>query len=634
MTDRYERMLPRLAEHARRHPRLYRAKVAALAMLGYGLLVGLLLLLIAAAVLAVVASVQPGNAGLWKLALPLVVLIGVLLEALWIQIPPPRGMALGRNEAPALWAELERIRAAMDAPAPHQVLISDEMNASVQQVPRLGVLGFYRTYITIGLPLAASLTADEFRAVLAHEYGHVAGEHGRLPVWIYRTRATWSSVLEELGDQRHPALIPLRAFAGWYAPFLEAYTSVLRRAHEFEADRDAGRVAGAEAGAAALCRLGVASRFLNEAFWPAVLQGTRERPQAPADVFRRLLDEAPDAAAHPDAPRWVADDAAQTTEPWDSHPSLTDRLAALGATPAPPKASARPSGADVFFGEHAAVLADRLGRRWADTVQFNWRKEHDEHVALAQRLAALEARGGEQPLNPAEVRERIQLTVQLHGATVAMPLMRDFVNAGQDDPGVHFMLGRELLGQDDDTGLRHLERAMDLDRGATAAACAAAAEYLNARGRSDEAEAFHRRGYAYVDAVERARAERDPRNLNFRDTFLPHGLGEAETQALTTHLSTVRGLKRALLVRKQVSILPETPCWILAVEPVWKPDEVEGGHNPSAQLGDRVQRSISLPGTLIVVEVVEKGYALEKVMENVPGAEVFTRATPARAGAR
>jgi Zn-dependent protease with chaperone function len=634
MTDRYERMLPRLAEHAQRHPRLYRAKVAALAMLGYGLLGGLLLVMIAMLALVLVMGFQGGNAAAWKAALGLVVMIGIVGEALWIHIPAPRGLVLGRNEAPALWAEIERIRGELRAPAPHQVLISDEMNASVAQVPRLGILGFHRTYITVGLPLAASLTADEFRAVLAHEYGHVAGQHGRSGLRIHRAFVTWSQLLETLQERQSASVAVFRAFVRWYAPFLAAYSAVLRRQQEFEADQDAARVAGASATASLLCRLGVATRFMHEAFWPSVFKEVGTRPQAPADVLRRYLDQGPGAVRHPDAARWLQADAAEATEPWDSHPSLADRLGAMGAAPRLPEGAAEPSGAEAFFGEHAAVLADRLGRRWADTMQFNWRKEHDEHVALAQRLAALEARGGEQPLNPAEVRERIQLTVQLHGATVAMPLMRDFVEAGQDDPGVHFMLGRELLGQDDDTGLRHLERAMDLDRSATAAACAAAAEYLNARGRPDEAEAFHRRGCAYVDAVERARAERDPRNLNFRDTFLPHGLGEAETQALATHLSTVRGLKRALLVRKQVSILPETPCWILAVEPVWKPGEVDGGHNPSAQLGDRVQRSITLPGTLIVVEVVEKGYALEKVMADVPGAEVFTRATPARAGAR
>jgi Zn-dependent protease with chaperone function len=636
MTDRYESMLPGLAKHAERHPRLYRAQVAALAMLGYGLLLGTLLLLIAAAVLTMVASSREDDAAAWALGVVLMGMILTLGEALWIHIPPPRGLVLKRTEAPALWAEIERIRQELRAPAPHQVLISDEMNASVEQVPRFGILGFYRTYITIGLPLAAALTPDEFRAVLAHEYGHLAGAHSRFGVWIYRVRATWTQLLEVLWERRSVTLLVFRAFVRWYAPLLEAYSTVLRRAHEFEADRIADRVAGAAANAAALCRLAVASRFLAEVFWPALSREVRDRPQAPADVFRRLLDQAPGAAAHPDASRWLAENAGQTTEPWDSHPSLTDRLTALGATPAPPAppaAPAGPSGAHAFFGEHAAPLADRLGRRWADTMQFNWRKDHDEHVQMVQRLASLEARGGEQPLEPAEARERIQLTVQLHGATVAMPLIRDFLASGQADSGVHLVLGRAMLEQGDENGLRHLEQAMELDRGTTEEACAAAVAYLESHGRPAEAQAFHQRASAYLDVVQRASEERDPRNLNFRDTFLPHGLGEADARALSTHLSTVRGLRRALLARKQVSVMPETPCWVMVLDPVWKPGDMESGYNPSAHLGERVRKSVQLPGTLIIVEIVENGWALEKVIAAVPGAELFSRAS-ARAGAR
>jgi Zn-dependent protease with chaperone function len=559
---------------------------------------------------------------------------GVMLDSLWIQIPAPRGMVLGRTEAPALWAEIERVRRELRAPAPHQVLISGELNASVQQVPRLGIFGFYRTYITIGLPLAASLTADEFRSVLAHEYGHVAGRHGRFGVWVYRVRETWTQLLAELQERRSVTVVVFRAFVRWYAPFLEAYTAVLRREHEFEADRDAARVAGAAAGATALCRLGIVSRYLDEVFWPSVTKSLGERPQAPSDLYRRLLDEAPDAAAHPDAPRWLAEDTARTTEPWDSHPSLVDRLAALGATPGLPAAQARPSGAEAFFGEHAASLADRLGRRWADTMQFDWREQHNQKLQMAQRLSALEARVDEQPLPPAEARERILLTVQLHGATVAMPLMRDFVDAGQDDPGVHFMLGRELLDQDDEAGLRHLERAMELDWEATASGCALAEHFLQARGRTAEADAFRSRAQAHEETLHRASVERDAGNLSHKDVFLPHGMTDEQAQGLATHLSTVRGLKRALLVRKQVTVLPDAPCFVLAVEPVWKPGEVEGGHNPSDKLAERVLSSVSLPGTLIVTTLGSELRALEKAIAQVPGAELFSRARAARAGAR
>ena len=42
------------------------------------------------------------------------------------------------------------------------------------QLPRLGIFGWYRNYLIIGMPLMKSLTCEQFKAVLAHEFGHLA----------------------------------------------------------------------------------------------------------------------------------------------------------------------------------------------------------------------------------------------------------------------------------------------------------------------------------------------------------------------------------------------------------------------------------------------------------------------------
>jgi hypothetical protein len=119
MATQFDSRVRRLAASAQRHPRLYRARVLAVAALGYVLVLGLLLALVAAAVGLIVAGLSTGEVVVLKLLLPLLAFIGLLVEALWIEIAPPKGMVLGRNESPALWAEIERVRRAMAAPAPY-----------------------------------------------------------------------------------------------------------------------------------------------------------------------------------------------------------------------------------------------------------------------------------------------------------------------------------------------------------------------------------------------------------------------------------------------------------------------------------------------------------------------------------
>ncbi|WP_420128836.1 hypothetical protein [Longimicrobium sp.] len=625
MAQNYDALPTRLAAYAQQHPRMYRARAVALTMLGPGIVA----LLAAAVLINLVPILRPG-VSIWAWVLT-AVLGPILLEALSLSVPAPRGMVLARTEAPALWAEIERIRGAVGAPAPHQVLIGEEGRISVQQVPRLGVLGFYRTYLIIGLPLAAALTAGEFSAVLARELGLASGRGGRAGLWAWRAREAWTWVLEGLRDEREPTLRVFRAFVRWYAPFLDARTAVLRREHEFEADRRAARVAGPGALAAALCRLGVVERFLAQVFWPGVMRRTTEAPTpAPADVFRRILDGAPGAGAHPLASAWLADGVGHATQAGNPHPSLADRLVALDVTPALPPASAHPVAADVFLGGHAARLADRLGRKWAETHQYNWRKEQDEHLRTTQRLAELESRAAGEPLPGPEARERIRLTERLHGGGVAVPLIRGFLDAA-DDAEMRLLLGKLLLDAGDEAGLAHLKRAMSLDGfNTTAEACAAAARFLHARGRTADAEVFERRAAAHETEMARAAIERAARNVRPDDRFLPHELGDAELQAVIRHLSTVPGLKRALLVRKKVSVFPDWPCFVLVVVPVW----LEGNGKSPLRLAPRVEPGLEMTGTVCILEARDDDRGMNMSVGSVPGAEIFRRNAPVPPGAR
>ena len=47
-------------------------------------------------------------------------------------------------------------------------------------------------YLTVGLPLLLAIDRPRILAVMAHEYGHLRGGHGRFAAWIYRTRLSWA----------------------------------------------------------------------------------------------------------------------------------------------------------------------------------------------------------------------------------------------------------------------------------------------------------------------------------------------------------------------------------------------------------------------------------------------------------
>lgn len=143
---------------------------------------------------------------------------------------------------------------AQQAHAVHRVLLTTEFNASIVQLLRLGVLGWPRNYLMVGLPLLQAMTAEQAGAVVAHELGHLRGGHGRFSAWVYRVSRAWEQLFAQL--ERSNSATWLHRFTNWYVPRFNAWSHPLRRTAEFEADAAAGRVTSPQAHGAGAVRVG------------------------------------------------------------------------------------------------------------------------------------------------------------------------------------------------------------------------------------------------------------------------------------------------------------------------------------------------------------------------------------------
>ncbi len=282
----FEALVRRLEREAEARPAGYRARVLGLSLLGYGYVFAVLALalFLAAVVVAMIVS-GTGRALFFKFGWILAIFVWSVASALWVTIEPPEGRRIRKEEAPELFDRVEAIRTRLRAPRPHVVLAQNDVNAAISQVPRLGILGWQKNYLMLGLPLMRSCSTAEFEAVLAHEFGHLAGSHGRFGTWIYRQRSFWGSILPKLEEKQSFGASVFRRFLQWFTPYFQAYTFVLGRLQEYEADR-----AGAEGGSPrimsdALARVELAAHRVAQDFWPSVGQAMRREPEAPARLF-------------------------------------------------------------------------------------------------------------------------------------------------------------------------------------------------------------------------------------------------------------------------------------------------------------------------------------------------------------
>ncbi|MFN0184689.1 MAG: M48 family metallopeptidase, partial [Aquabacterium sp.] len=340
---RFTSMVERLEQKAAAHPSRYKTEVLLLAVAGFALLAVVLVIAgLGLAILAgvVLAALFTGGAALLVLlkfgklliflAVPLWFLIKGSIKALLVRLPAPSGLELKRAQAPALFEAIDGMRRTLRGPRIHHVKIVDEVNAAMVQRPLLGMVGPSRNHLLLGLPLLESMTPQEAMAVVAHEYGHLAGAHGRFEAFIYRQRIAWGTI-QQLADQWEGRVGRwLATWVGRFAPYFNAYTFVLARANEYQADRASADLVGAAEAQAALKRVNVAGALHGD-FMGRTYEGLRTLPEPPADLTLRWADEARGSPALADAaPRGLANALDRRGAPMDTHPPLRQRLAALG----------------------------------------------------------------------------------------------------------------------------------------------------------------------------------------------------------------------------------------------------------------------------------------------------------------
>jgi Zn-dependent protease with chaperone function len=384
-------LMKRLETQARLDSVAYHGKILCFAVLGYALLLGLCVLTLGVlAGLVILTVLLLSKRVLFQgpmlyvgipaamCALLLCRVLGALLVRLvWSRIPPPQGLELRRGMAPRLFQALERLRASLETAPIHAVLINDEFNASVSQIPRLGLLGWHCNYLVIGLPLLHALSPDQLRAILAHELGHIAGQRSRVALCIHKSWVTWQQVEASLQGDGHLSARLLNTFCRWYMPRLYVYTFALQRADEYVADQLASRCTDAATTAESLICTTIKGRLLDTVIMPALRQ---QAQPFYSTMARHLNQEIPAGYCR----QYLGEALAQATGYTDTHPCLAERLRLLGYYPDTPHG-------DPMTGKKALPLPTPLTETAAT---YYLGQTAAEATAFLDKLYVLQTAGG------------------------------------------------------------------------------------------------------------------------------------------------------------------------------------------------------------------------------------------------
>lgn len=553
---------------AKDDPKWLQKRTVRLALLGYAVILGSILLMIPVGLGlgAAVLVLSGGNAAAAKLAFVLAAVpIGfafVLAKSLLLPRYDMPGVEIRQQDAPALFDFLNHIIKETHGPRFARVFISNEMNASVSRhTGLLGFFGFGPVLLTLGLPLMQAVTKEQLGGVIGHEYGHVAAKDNALGQWIYRIRNSWMVLEERLQLEQLWYTLKLNRFYSWFIAVFSAYSFTLSRKCEYEADAFAAKLAGPAVTAAALSTIAVRGDEGGDKYWREVWKLAETSPDVTgAKPFSRLAQFFTEPR---DSGEIVAAILREKTGYASTHPSTLDRVAALGQSFAAPAPLDRSAARDLL-GPLEDQLATRFDTEWQAAVREQWQFVHADFAALAQRLAVLK----EKPLDSL-TREELTALANTAGhlredATI-IAASEEMLKRAPDDAEARLNLAVLKLEKGDENMLRELEEVAKLDARLLAPACSQALGYLHKNNRADEAKVFEDKLSAWEYEREAAAQERGL--VLWKDEWLPHGLPAETVDHLKAHCAQFPSLHTVYLAQKKVKYMPEYPSYLVAFFP-------------------------------------------------------------------
>lgn len=256
-------------------------------------------------------------------------LLALFGRSLWLCSGASYRIPLAREEAPRLFAILDRLAARLAIPLPREVLV--EMSTGAWVELRGWRQGSKATRLGIGYDLLAGLDEAEMEAVLAHEMAHARLVRRGVKWWLNGGVARIANLTQLLSGRMAEFRAAKKNFASAElclrgadsctriaARLVAAYS----RQDEFEADHGAASLCGSAPLVTSLKKLHTLSTKTSRLGWHERVARLQQ-----GDGYAAWLLEEINRPVATNTP--VDAELDEVTDPYSTHPSIRDRIAAL-----------------------------------------------------------------------------------------------------------------------------------------------------------------------------------------------------------------------------------------------------------------------------------------------------------------
>jgi Zn-dependent protease with chaperone function/Flp pilus assembly protein TadD len=256
------------------------------------------------------------------------------------------GVLKTADDCPRLYGALEEVARRVDTDPVDEVYVAPGAGIGVHQEGRgpFGLLGTRRRVLTLGLSTLHFLTADELKAILAHEYAHFSHAD---TFWVRFIHQVTLSIGRAVDGMRRSGgwVCTVNPFYWFFFLYRKAYgmlSSGFSRSREFLADRMACTLYGSDVFAGALTKVCTDGTLFEMTVYKNIA-GLLRQKKAYVNMYKAFREYRDGQLSQNERDRLYKKLLQDEESVFASHPTFGERLRAIEGLPKAAKPDATPA---------------------------------------------------------------------------------------------------------------------------------------------------------------------------------------------------------------------------------------------------------------------------------------------------
>jgi len=458
-----------------RSPKLYLGFVVFIAMIGVSILALLPILSInffIATLITLYTTIISQIQALTELAnilyqAPLAALFAYLsYQFITLQLDTPKAseiyVSINKKKAPKLISLIEEMEQHFNIDKINNIIITDQYDISVHITPYYGIPKLGETSLQIGLPLMQTISAKQFKALLARRIGQLSFKTQRVTNKIYFFRDQVSQYLNACQNTTHWSFKPFYYFLKYYKRIFNAISFYAIRMDELKNDEYATEMIEGKSYAQTLSQTIIASHYLKTIFWMSMYKLQRQYPNKTIFPHANMTISFTQSIVPSESEKLIDEQFQKLSDFQSTTPLLRARLKLLGhenySMPLPLDNTAA-----IFYLDSALPRITKIfDKLWLQRLQIQ-RETSSSLTSNEQRLNTLTSKISEQALSAEETWELAVLTEKIKGYHAAIPIYKKIIERNPLHAKAMFAIGRILLSYNDETGISAINKAVFLE---------------------------------------------------------------------------------------------------------------------------------------------------------------------------